>query len=280
MTALKMPEVVYMKIDSIVVFRQLGIKIPMDTIKRADYFVWLDRMSSTIGSLVSGAQIVEKTEARVAPPLNTAIYYDSRDYGILPTGALLRTSCNRITHAFCAFKDSQSPDGVRKDHRFVFEGKEKKLIQDAPSSEAAVAVVKHLLCRKDIVQPGTYLERALGIRAEDLSPAICLDDLRYTFFVWLDGRDALRCSLDQFDVSDLRLPEGERTTRRLAEIEISIYPRIDDIVAGDPRTIELINVLQESLFREFGARVTREIKYQRSASALMLSCVAHNSETG
>lgn len=268
---LKMPDQVYAKVDAVVVFRQLGVKVQMDTVGLEDYYEWLDRTASTIGLRVGGARVVEKTDARVSPPLNTAIYYDTPDYRILPTGALIRTSCNAITHAFCAFKDAENDQGVREDHRYVFQGDEKQLIQLAPSSEAAVAIVMRLLTRSDIVHPGTYLERSLGIRAWDLTPAISLEDLRYTFFVWLDGRDALRCSLDRYAVSNLRLPEGERPMGPLAEAEISIYPRIDSTTARDPRVVELITALQEDLCREFGVSVTKEIKYQRSARALGIS---------
>jgi hypothetical protein len=268
--SLKVPKHVYARDGDVVLFRQVGVKIGMDGVPETSYWAWLDEMTGRLASLVAGAKIVEKPNARVSPPLNTAIYYDTKDHRIVPTGALLRTSCNVVTHAFCAFKDSQDVNGVRDDHRYVFAGEEKLAIQRAPSSAAAVAIVKRLLRRTDIAHPGVYLERAYGIRGEDLEPAVCLEDLRYTFFVWLDGKDALRCSLDRYSVSDLRLPEGERVEKPLAEVELSIYPRIEPEVAKDCRVIDLIHTLQNSLCKEFSVSSTTEIKYQRSAKALGL----------
>src|SRR5947209_12655094 len=156
-------EAVYTKKENVVVFNQLAVKIVMDPISNEDYFAWLDRRTRDIGQEVPGAQIAEKENARVAPPLNTAVYYDTSDYRILPTGALLRTSCNKITHAFCAFKMAQDQHSVRKDHRYVFAGEEKATIQRAPTSPEAVAIVTRLLARKDIEHPGTFLERCYGI---------------------------------------------------------------------------------------------------------------------
>jgi hypothetical protein len=217
---------------------------------------------------VYGAKIAEKPDARVSPPLNTAIYYDTADYDILPSGALLRTSCNRITHAFCAFKAPVDQSHARRDYRYVFGGHERRVIQQAPSSPEAVAVVKRLLAREDIEHPGTHLRRRYGIDPQSLEPAIRLDDYRFTFFVWLDGKDALRCSMDRFDVSNLRLPEASRARQHLAEVELSIYPRIDADTANDPRVRALIGALSGSLCNRFGVSVTRLIKYQRSARAL------------
>jgi hypothetical protein len=270
MTKLALPvdEAVYRKQADVVVFNQLAVKIAMDSVSNAEYFAWLDRLTREIGDLVPGAQIAEKEKARTSPPLNTAVYYDTDDYRILPTGALLRTSCNRITHAFCAFKMAQDDHSVRRDHRYVFDGKEKRTVQQAPTSEEAVAIVRRLLSRKDIEHPGTFLERCYGIRGEDLWPAIGLDDLRYTFFVWLDGRDALRCSIDRAEVWDLRLPDQERDRKPFSEVEFAIYPRIDPEVSRDARVVELIQVLSEALRAEFGVEVTTDIKYQRGAKAL------------
>jgi len=244
------------------------VKIEMDSVSNQEYFAWLDRMTNQIGKLVPGAQIVEKENARNSPPLNIAVYYDTADYRILSTGALLRTSCNRITHAFCAFKMTQDAHGVRNDHRHVFDGDEKRTIQMAPSSDAAVAIVKGLLARKDIEHPGTFLERHLGIKPEELEPAIRLEDFRFTFFCWLDKQDALRCSLDRFEVSDLRKPESEREKKPVSEVEIAVYPRIGEDIAHDPRVVQLIRVLSEALCQEFGVKITTDIKYQRSAGAL------------
>jgi hypothetical protein len=233
-------EVVYEKKGDFVVFNQLGVKVEMDPVTNDDYYAWLDDMTDEIGSLVSGAKIVEKENARQSPPLNTAIYYDTAGHHILPTGALLRTSCNKITHAFCAFKAAQDGNHVRRDHRYVFDGDDKRTIQQAPASAAAVAIVKRLLSRTDIEHPGTHLERHYGIRGEELFPAIQLDDYRYTFFVWLDARDALRCSIDRYHVRNLRIPEGDREWKPVSEVELAIYPRIEPEVARDRRVVALL----------------------------------------
>jgi hypothetical protein len=270
MLELRMPtsEGVYTRKETVVVFNQLAVKVPVDGVSTEAYYAWLDRMKEEIGARVSGAQIAEKVHARVAPPLNTAIYYDTADYRILPTGALLRTSCNKITHAFCAFKMPQDEFSVRRDHRYVFAGEEKTTIQAAPTSPEAVAIVKRLLARKDVEHPGTFLERYLGVRGEDLEPAVLLDDYRYTFFVWLDGKDALRCSIDRYFVENLRLPTEQRVRMPVSEVELAIYPRISPEVAQDPRVVELITVLADSLCQTFGVAVTTDIKYQRAARAL------------
>ncbi|GGQ75243.1 MULTISPECIES: hypothetical protein [Kitasatospora] len=269
-TTPKMPEneAVYTKKGDFVVFNQLALKIEMDAVSNEAYYAWLDDMAATIGDLVPGAQIAEKENARVTPPLNTAIYYDTEDFRILRTGALLRTSCNKITHAFCAFKAAQDENHVRKDHRYVFDGEEKRTIQGAPDSPEAVAVVKRLLARTDIEHPGRHLEENYGIPPQELFPALKLDDYRYTFFVWLDKRDALRCSIDRAFVSNLRLPEAEREVKPVSEVELAIYPRIDPEVAKDPRVVDLIKTLSENLCARFDTRVTADIKYQRSAKAL------------
>lgn len=259
---------VYARSGDSVVFRQLGVKVEMDPVSIGDYYRWLDDMIVHVGDLVPGAKIVEKTDARLLPPLNTAIYYDTTDYRILPTGALLRTSCNRITHAFCAFKAVEDGGGVREDHRHIFAGAEKRIIQVAPASPEAAAIVTGLLARTDIDHPGVWLRRECGIDPTALSPAIQLDDYRFTFFAWLDGRDALRCSIDRYQVSNLRLPLAEREFRPVAEVELAIYPRIDQDVADDPRVRQLIDALADSLTERFGVRRTKEIKYQRSAQAL------------
>lgn len=271
MSDLQIPseEAVYsVESNNLVIFNQLAVKIEMDTVNNEAYYAWLDEMKACIGQQVAGAEIAEKENARLTPPLNTAIYYDTDDYQILPTGALLRTSCNVITHAFCAFKQAQDQHSVRKDHRYVFSGDEKRTIQQAPDSPEAVAIVKRLLSRKDIEHPGTFLERYYGIRGEDLKPAIRLDDYRFTFFVWLDGRDALRCSIDRAHVVNLRLPEERRRSAPVSEVELAIYPRIKPEVARDPRVVELIKVLKDSLCRKFNVAVTTDIKYQRSAKVL------------
>ncbi len=270
MTDLQMPsgKDVYTKKGDIVVFNQLAVKIVMDSVSNERYFTWLDHMIMEIDRIVPGAKIVEKERAREAPPLNTAVYYDTDDYKILPTGALLRTSCNIITHAFCAFKMAQDEHSVRSDYRYVFDGEEKKTIQNKPVSKEAFNIVHRLLLRKDIEHPGTYLEKYYGIKGEDLTPSVCLDDYRYTFFVWLDNRDALRCSIDRYHVTNLRLPEKERQRMPVSEVELAIYPHVDPEVANDHRVVQLITVLSDSLCQEFGVHITKDIKYQRAAQVL------------
>ncbi|MFE2886893.1 hypothetical protein ACUXZZ_01745 [Streptomyces graminifolii] len=266
----KMPEdkAVYQRSGDFVVFNQLAVKIEMDSVSNDDYYGWLDDMTARIGDLVPGARIVEKAEARTAPPLNTAIYYDTEDFRILRTGALLRTSCNKITHAFCAFKAAQDDHNVRRDHRYVFDGEEKATIQAAPDSPEAVAIVRRLLARTDIDHPGLFLEREYGIPRNELVPTVRLDDYRYTFFVWLDQQDALRCSIDRAFVTNLRLPAGERDRRPVSEVELAIYPRIGEEIAQDLRVVQLIKVLSTELCDRFDTRITSDIKYQRAATAL------------
>jgi hypothetical protein len=263
-------EPVYVRDGDFVVFNQLGVKVEMDLVGNEDYYAWLDEMERNIGSWIPGAEIAEKPGARESPPLNTAIYYDTADYKILPTGALLRTSCNKITHAFCAFKAPVNGNQVRRDHRYVFGGDDKRVIQESPASAEAVAIVKEMLQRTDIEHPGIHLRHEVGVEPRDVFPAVILDDLRFTFFAWLDGRDALRCSMDRYHVSDLRLPQEQRERVPLSEVELSIYPRIDEEIAHDPRVPELIGRLAESLCERFGVSLTTDIKYQRSARALSI----------
>jgi hypothetical protein len=270
MNALAMPEDVYTRRGDSVLFKQLAVKVEMDPVSNDRYFAWLDATTASIGAIVPGARIAEKELARTQPPLNVAIYYDTADHRILPTGALLRTSCNRITHAFCAFKEPEDGRGVRDDHRHVFGGDEKRSIQEAPDSPRSVEIVRRLLARRDLEHPGTFLERRLGIRGEELWPAIRLEDYRFTFFAWIDGQDALRCSIDRFEVLDLRRAQNRRVRRALCEVEIAVYPRIDPAIARDPRVLQLIDALSGSLCREFGVRTTKDIKYQRAARALGL----------
>lgn len=268
MNDMRMPEQVYAKQGPVVRFNQLGVKIVMDAVSNEDYFRWLDHASEEIATLVPGTQIAEKENARIGPPLNTAVYYDTPELEILPTGALLRTSCNKVTHAFCAFKMTRDIHGVRNDHRYVFDGYEKTTIQQAPASAEAVAIVKRLLARRDVEQPGGFLEQSLGIPRDRVQPTVLLEDYRYTFFVWIDSQDALRCSLDRYEVSDLRLPEGSREKQPISEVEISIYPRIDPGVADDPRVVASIEALARSLTAAFDVWATTDIKYQRAARAL------------
>ena len=272
MTSLAMPKgsEIYYKDDDVVIFNQLARKIPMDGVSNAEYYAWLDEAKSEIGTHVPGAEIAEKPTAREEPPLNTAIYYDTDERHILPTGALLRTSCNKITHAFCAFKMKEDAGSVRKDHRYVFDGDEKRTIQQGPDSPEAVEIVQRLMRRTDIEHPGTFLQQHYGVDPAALKPSIRLDSLRYTFFAWLDGRDALRCSIDRYKTVDLRTPEAERIRPEVVEVELAIYPRISPEVARDPRTVDLISYLSDSLCRKFDTSVTTDIKYQRCAQALSI----------
>jgi hypothetical protein len=132
MSYLRMPEFIYARTDNSVVFNQLAVKVELDSVANEEYFSWLDRRKSDIARHIIGAEIAEKPSARTSPPLNTAVYYDTADYRILPTGALLRTSCRIDTHAFCAFKQAEDEHGVREDHRYVFQDEEKRTIQAAP----------------------------------------------------------------------------------------------------------------------------------------------------
>jgi len=270
MTQLTMPEgdTIYFRSDAVTIFNQLARKIPMDGVSNPAYYAWLDRTKASVGRHVHGAEIAEKPGARETPPLNTAIYYDTPDRRILPTGALLRTSCNTITHAFCAFKMAEDGGSVRKDHRYVFDGEAKRTIQQAPDSAPAVNIVQHLLRRTDIAHPGSFLQQVYGIDPATLTPSIRLDSLRYTFFGWLDGRDALRCSIDRYATLDLRAPADGRAPVAVAEVELAIYPRIAPDMARDPRVVALIAHLSDSLCDAFGTQVTTDIKYQRCAQAL------------
>lgn len=260
---------VYTKSADGVVFNQLALKIQMDAVANEQYFSWLDGMRARIGDLIPGACIVEKDGARHSPPLNTAVYYDTADYKILPTGALLRTSCNKITHAFCAFKMTEDRHAVRRDHRYVFADEEKRAIQADPTSQQAVAIVKRLLLRNDIKHPGSYLESELGIKAATVFPALALDDYRFTFFCWLDGQDALRCSVDRAYTWNLRGPPT-RDKKSFSEVELAIYPRVSAEVARDERVPRLIQTLAEDLCDRFETKITKDIKYQRAAKQLGL----------
>ena len=159
---------------------------------------------------------------------------------------------------------------MRRDHRHVFDGDAKRAIQQAPDSPEAVAIVRRLLSDVDKVDnPGKYLLEAYGIRGAQLSPALRVDNYRYTFYTWLDKRDALRCSLDHAQVSNLR-PAGQKQGE-FREVELSIYPRISPAVAADPRVAQLIRVLEQALQTSLSAHTTLSIKYQRAAQTLGLS---------
>jgi hypothetical protein len=262
-------EAVYTRKGNFAVFNQLGVKLDFSSATtKEDYYDWLDSMKAEIGRLVPGAEIAEKSYARAEPRLNTGVYYDTSNYRLLNGGMVLRTTCNRKTHAFCAFKLDEDEHHVRRDHRYVFEGEEKSTIQNGPTSPEAIAIVKRLLAREDLEHPGTHLRNATGIRGEDLTPAICLEQYRHPFFVWLDKKDALRCSMDRVEVYNLRLPETQRERRPFSEIELPLYPHIEEEVVKDPRVLQLITVLSDSLCDRFGLKLIVDSKYQRAADAL------------
>jgi hypothetical protein len=272
---LKVPADVYFRDGDVVQFNQLAVKVEMDHVGNDQYFAWLDGMKQKVRDLVPGGAIAEKDGAREHPPLNTAVYYDTPDRALLETGSLLRTSCNVVTHAFCAFKKVEDQHGVRNDHRWVFDGVRKRTIQRAPTSPEAVAIVRSLMSRRDVVHPGTLLARAHGIDPTSLSPSVALESYRYTFFVWLDDKDALRCSIDRYFVWDMRTPDSANPVTKLpvSECELAIYPHISGEMAEDPRVVVLIECLRDSLVDRFDVATTSLIKYQRAARALSIPFV-------
>jgi hypothetical protein len=271
MPELQLPagEDVFAKQGKVALFYQLGVKVDLTSVTSEQYFDWLNAMKERLPRLIPGAEIGEKTVLRVAPVLNTGVYYDTDDYQIVETGSLLRTTC-AVTHAFCAFKLADNGKDVRKDHRFVFQDRERGIIRGAPASREAVAIVKRLLARTDIEHPGTFLQRYHGIDPTTVSPSIIVKRYISSFYVWLDKQDALRCPMDRVYVANLREPESSRKLRHFREVELMIYPHIDNTVARDPRLAEAIRTLATSLHKEFGAPITKEIKYQRGAQALGL----------
>jgi hypothetical protein len=250
------------------VFNQLAVKIDMDGVEDADYFAWLDERMRTADDLIPGIRFLEKLGVRTSPPLNTAVYYDTADYKLLPTGSLLRTSCNVVTHAFCAFKTAEDSHGNRLDRRHVFEGEEKAQIQQAPFSPASVAIVKRLLSRDDIDHPGVFLKQEFGITASELSPAVVLRGHRSTYYVLLGDLDILRCSIDRSTVYDFRTDVDLERPAHFREVELAIYPRISPEISGDPRVVDAIRLLADSLMDRFGKSVIYAIKYQRAGALL------------
>lgn len=269
MTELRLPagEEVFAKQGKIALFYQLGVKVDLTSVTTPRYFSWLDDMKLRLPQLVRGAEIGEKARARTCPILNTGVYYDTCDYQVLRTGSFIRTTC-AVTRAFCAFKLADNGKGVRKDHRYVFQGKEKRTIQGAPASDDAAQIVLRLLARTDIEHPGTFLRRYHGIDPTTVTPSVLIKRYISTFWVWLDRRDALRCSLDRVYAADLREPPAQRRLRPFREVELMIYPHVQPEVSRDPRLVQVIEVLADSLRADLGALVTREIKYQRGARAL------------
>jgi hypothetical protein len=260
---------VFAKQGKVALFYQLGVKVDLMTVPVRRYFAWLDGMKERLPRLVPGAEIAEKPDARIQPVLNTGVYYDTDDYRVVQTGSLLRTTC-AVTHAFCAFKLADDGKQVRKDHRYVFQGRDKRLIQQAPASDEAVAIVRRLLARTDIEHPGTFLQLYHGIDPTTLTPAILVKRYISSFYVWLDRRDALRCPMDRVYVSNLREPAAQRRLRSFREVELMIYPHVAPEVARDPRLVEVIEHLAASLREQLGAPITTEIKYQRGARTLGL----------
>jgi hypothetical protein len=260
---------VFRRDGNFVRFNQYGLKLGIgDKVTDADYYLWLDEMIANLGEIVPGGAIVEKDDARTEPRYNAGVYYDTADYRLLRGRMVLRTTCNPKTHAFCAFKYGQDENHVMRDHRHIFEGAEKLAIQQSPTSDEAVGIVKGLLGREDIMHPGIVLRQATGITADELTPAMLLIQYRKTFYVLLDNDDALRCSLDRVTATDLRVPPGDRTAKSFNEVEVPVYPRIKEPVASDPRLEQLISALSNSLIERFGANLIQESKYQRAAAAL------------
>jgi hypothetical protein len=253
----------------LVLFSQRGVKLwfPNDTAD-SEFYGWLDEMIATIGTVVHGAKIVEKPNDREDPRRNTGVYYDTDDLRLLREHLVLRTTSNPKTHAFCAFKRGEDEHHVRQDHRYVFDGNEKRTIQLDPASDQAIAIVKALLARTDIEHPGSYLREATGLAGEDLSPALLVAQYRRTFYVWLDGRDALRCSLDRVDTTNIRIPPAKRVEAHFSEVELPIFPRISPEVLADARVNDLIEALRSSLEERFGAYEVSDSKYRRAAKAL------------
>lgn len=264
-------EPIFRRIGDLVLFNQYGIKLDFrNETSDEEYYSWLDNMIRRIGTLMPGAKIVEKAGDRQDPRRNTGVYYDTAGYRLLHEHMVLRTTSNPRTHAFCAFKYGADENDVRRDHRYVFDGDEKRTIQLGPTSEAAVSIVRRLLRREDIDHPGTFLKEATGITADDLTPAVLLAQYRRTFYVWLDGEDALRCSLDRADVSDLRANDEAVAPVHFSEVELPIYPRISPTLMRDPRVTELIQILARSLVETFGVEAVQDAKYRRAAHCLGL----------
>lgn len=253
------------------IFRQLAVKVFADHINDDQYYRWLDAVPSEIEINFPTVEFKERNWVRRNPPLNTAVYYDTNNYEILPTGALLRTSCSKLTHAFCAFKMPEDATGNRLDRRHVFEGEEKLIIQNDPTGQDAVNIVKKLITYNKIDQPGTFLEMTTGISPKNLTPSMVLRGHRTTFYVLIDGYDVLRCSMDRSAVFDLRSGHDEQVPenwKSFREIELSLYPRISNDIKGDPRVVQVIEALRNSLICNFDTQVIFDIKYQRGMKLL------------
>jgi hypothetical protein len=261
----------FQRLGNLVLFNQYGPKLAFpNDVENTTYFNWLDNITADIGMLVPGSLIREKANDRSDPRRNTGVYYDTADYRLLHGHMVLRTTSNPKTHAFCAFKYGADDNEIRRDHRYVFDGEEKAIIQADPTSDAAVRTVHQLLARRDIRHPGTFLAEDTGITSDDLTPALKIAQYRYTFYVLLESRDVLRCSLDRAEVANLRQPESACDTGRFSEVELPIYPRIAQEVQHDPRTQQLIDLLANSLIERFNVEFVRDAKYRRAARVLGL----------
>jgi len=262
---------VFVRSGDFVRFQQYGVKLDFpNEVGNEEYYSWLDEMIASIDRLVPGARIVEKEQDRSDPRRNSGVYYDTDDYRLLCGHMVLRTTSNPKTHAFCAFKYGADEKGIRRDHRYIFDGEDKFTVQTSPTGDAAVAVVKRLLSRQDVMHPGIVLAEATGIQPQDLTPALLLVQHRRTFYVWLDGEDALRCSMDRAEVTDLRSVGGTAKTGRFSEVEVPIFPRISPGLLDDPRVQELIDVLSGSVTDRFGVTVVHDSKYRRGARTIGL----------
>jgi hypothetical protein len=252
-------------------FNQSGRKLVFpEDVSDDDYYMWLDSRISDIGRSVVGGSIIERETARLSPRKNSGVYYDTASLTLLGRDMVLRTTSNPRTHAFCAFKLGEDSAGVRRDHRHIFDGEDKTVIQNDPSGPAAVAAVKRLLFREDIMHPGRIMREMTGIEPDDVFPVISLIQYRRTFYVLLDGRDALRCSLDRAEVRLLRDIPSSRADGTFSEVEVPIYPRIAQEVAQDPRLSLMIGALCDSLIAEFGCRLTTLSKYRRGMQTIGL----------
>jgi len=261
-------ESVHIKNNGHDIFNQLAVKVDMNGIDDQSFFEWLDYEKRNTPNVIRGAEFLEKEGVRDNPPQNVAVYYDDDELTMLPTGALIRTSCSKLTHAFCAFKMPEDKYGNRKDRRHVFEGESKATIQREPYSEKSIAIVKKLLTRTDVEHPGIFLKKEFGVEAVSLSPALILFGNRSTFYVTLDGYDVLRCSIDRSKVTDFRKDPDCKKRVEFREVEVSLYPRIPDVIKDDERVITLIEHLVNSLKTRFEREVIYDIKYQRGAKAL------------
>jgi len=263
-------DLVFQREGNFVRFNQRGVKILFpDDVSNESYYAWLDGVIADIGVKVPGAEIAEKVAEREQPRRNSGVYYDTEAYDLLHGNMVLRTTSNPKTHAFCAFKLGEDKEGVRRDHRYVFEGEDKRTIQFGPTSPEAAAVVRRLLASDHMIQPGTVMLEMASISGESLSPALSVIQDRRTFYVWLDGQDSLRCSLDRASVAALR-PEIQPRVGSFSEVELAIFPRISAEIMKDRRTSNLISCIAQSLAEHFEVRRIIDSKYRRAAYLLGL----------